>query len=482
MDHFITSVVSTTYRCRKVELSYSTMNIRPIYFYANSTAAKDFMPSDKLQEAFYRTLAQFPWFAGYYKQSRKGGLNVVVDRNSLNLPEYRESQSDKHFREIQSAKFNPTTLPGDIFSVGHIPCPDKETRKIKLVSIHIVRLKDNSGIVIAASFNHGVADGTSAVLFLNRWAEETRALVSGEKVADASFCFGVDTLMEHLPTERSPLGETARAVLSKKSRLGDFIMWLSPNKRGKLLNHLARKAPTRGHLFRIPRAKLDEFHNKVLECLPPESRLSTNDVLSAAFNKVHEQAAADVAKGNRGWIAKLTGRANAISGEHCMVVACDLRGRLGMAELNFIGNPISGEYVVTPMDQAHSPITMESIAAVAAQVRSLVSSLTPPYIGQLIEMTESDDVYTADIIAASMGYKLVSVTTNMVSRNMYRTDFGNGVQTMVTIHPDFGPGTFVILQSPPPSTDVLVNISVQSPVMERILKNGFWMDMAEVIY
>ncbi|ORX66549.1 hypothetical protein DL89DRAFT_270086 [Linderina pennispora] len=294
MDHFVNSVESQKYVCRRHDMLTSLVT---------------------LEEGFYRTLVLCPWFAC----------------------------------KIQSSGFNRATWPDGLVPVGPVPCPDKATGKIKLLHIHVVRLKDNSGMVISVNFNHGVAD------------DETRALVNGR------------------PAKQ----------LSTKSRVADFILWLSPNKRTRLI---------------------DGLRSQVLEHLPHGTRLSTNDVISAVLHRVHEQSV------------------NGAAGEHCTSVIVD------HPSMNYMGNPVFGEL-------AHQPITAKTISV------------------------------------------LVTTTTNTVaSAKMYAADFGNGVQAYSTTHPELSMGVFVILPSPPPSNDILVNICDASSVMDGVLKNEFWSDFAEMIY
>ncbi|ORX64469.1 hypothetical protein DL89DRAFT_185650 [Linderina pennispora] len=479
MDHFVDSIESQKYICRRFDMLTSHITIRFLFFYANSGGAEDFMPGRQLEEGFYRILALCPWFAGVIKQTRGGGMEVIVDKGNLNMPDYRESQSLVPFSKIQSSGFNRATWPDDLVPVGLAAYPDETTRMIKLLHIHVVRLKDNSGVAISVNFNHGVADATTAITFLNRWADETRALVTGVPVAEATFCFGADIIKRHLPSERAPLSEVSCKVLSAKSRVADFIMWLSPNRRGLLMNYLINSASPRGHLFRISRAKIDGLRDQVLEHLPHGTRLSTNDIISAVAHRVHEQA---VARKQQGWLAKLTDRKNRLAGEHCTLVVANFRGHLGMTELNYMGNPVFGEFVLTPMHQAHLPITPKTISVVAAQIRSLVSAITLPRIGQNIDVFDSGEKYAADFFAVAMNHKLVTATSNIASTKMYAADFGHGVQAFSTVHPEFSMGLFSILQSPPPSKDILVNFCDAALVMDGFLKNEFWSDFSELVY
>ncbi|ORX68093.1 hypothetical protein DL89DRAFT_258695 [Linderina pennispora] len=479
MDHFVNSVESKRYICSRLDMLLSEIALRFLFFYANATGAGDFMPGNTLKEGFYRTLTLCPWFAGDIKQTSGGGMEVIVDKDNLNMPDYRESASSVHFSKIQSSGFSPATWPDDVVPVGLVPCPDKATGRIKLLHVHIVRLKDNSGMAISVNFNHGVADSNSIMTFVNRWADETRALVTGVPVAEVTYCFGADIIKKHLPSERAPLSEASSKVLSVKSRVADFIMWLSPNKRRRLMSYLVNSASPRGHLFRISRAKIDGLRSQVLEHLPHGTRLSTNDIISAVAHRVHEQA---VIRKHRGWLKKLTDRKNGAAGEHCTVVVVNYRHHLGMAELNFMGNPALAEYFLTPMHQAHLPITPKTIAMVASQIRSRVSAVTSPRIGQTVDILESGDTSTGNFLAIAMNYKVLTGASNIASLKMYIADFGSGVQAFSTVPPELNMGSFMILPSPPPSKDILINYFDASSVMDSVMKNEFWSEFSELIY
>ncbi|ORX66108.1 hypothetical protein DL89DRAFT_71939 [Linderina pennispora] len=457
----------------------SYVTARFLFFYANSAGAEDFMPGRQLEEGFYRTLALCPWFAGDIKPTRDGGMEVIVDKGNLNMPYYRESQSLVRFSKIQSSGFNRTTWPDDLVPVGPVPCIDRATGMVKLLHVHVVRLKDNSGVAISVNFNHGVADGTSVLNYFNRWADETRALVTGVPVAEATFCFGADIIKRHLPSERASLSEASQKVLSSKSYVADFIMWLSLDKRRKLMSYLINSASPRGHLFRISRAKIDRLRNQVLEHLPHGTRLSTNDIISAVLHRVHEQV---VTRKQQGWLESLMDWMNGAAGEHCTVVIADYRRHLGMAELNYMGNPVYGEVVLTPMHQAYQPITPKTISVVASQIRSLISALTLPRIGQTVDAFDSDEKHAADFFAVAMNHKLLTRTSNIASTKMYAADFGHGVQAFSTTHPELAMGLFVILPSPPPSKDILVSFCDAPSVMDSVLKNEFWSDISELVY
>ncbi|KAJ1997559.1 hypothetical protein GGI04_005353, partial [Coemansia thaxteri] len=53
------------------------------------TGAADFMASDMLHNSFYVALLDYPILAGHMAKDGAGHAMIVVDRDNLNLPEYR---------------------------------------------------------------------------------------------------------------------------------------------------------------------------------------------------------------------------------------------------------------------------------------------------------------------------------------------------------------------------------------------------------
>ncbi|ORX74720.1 hypothetical protein DL89DRAFT_264530 [Linderina pennispora] len=473
MDSLAANVETKSYKLGKTDTIISILNARMVCFYENRDSSSTFMPSDKLKEGFSRALTKFPWLLGHLKQTRDKLLEVVVDKCNLNMPIYRETQSDVHFSDINSADYNPETWPSDLISTGSTTCPEKDTGVIKLLNIHVVRLKENSGMIISAGFCHGVADGTSYFTFLNHWADETRTLITGDPLEEVGYCFDPALLLQYLPSERTPLSETTKEVLSLNSRIGNFIMRLSPTARGKLLNFIDSKTPLRGHLFRISHKALDELRSQVLECMPPGSRVSDNDLLVATAYKVHGQAELEAASNSKGTRAQ---------GEHGCSINCNVTGILGMGNLNYVGNPLIGVYIKNPMDHAQAPLTAQTIADIAGQVRSETSNISPPYVAEYMDTFNAPSCKLGTFTALATHYNVFTITSNIRRLKMYDADFGSGVQAFTTVPPDYGAGVFIFMPSPSASKDIIVNVSASPAVMDCILKNRHWMELAEFVY
>ncbi|ORX74157.1 hypothetical protein DL89DRAFT_264107 [Linderina pennispora] len=441
MDSLAANVETKSYKFGKLDAIISILRARMVCFYENHATSS--------RRGSHRTLVKFPWLLGHLKQTRDGTGN-------LNMPIYREKQSDVHFSDIKSAAYNPETWPSDLISTNSITCPEKDTGVIKLVNVHVVRLKGNSGMIISAGFCHGVADGTSCFTFLNRWADETRMLITGDPLEEVEYCFDPALLLQYLPSERTPLSETTKEVLSLNSRIGNFIMRLSPTARGKLLNFIDSKTPLHGHLFRISHKALDELRSQVLECMPPGSRVSDNDLLVATAYKVHGQAELEAASNSKGLFARLFQCRTRAQGEHCLLTNFNVTGLLGMGNLNYVGNPLMGE--------------------------SATSNISPPYVAEYMDTFNAPSCKLGTFTALTTHYNVFTTTSNVRRLKMYDADFGSGVQAFTTVPPDYGAGVFLFMPSPSASKDIIVNVSASPAVMDCILKNRHWMELAEFVY
>ncbi|ORX73919.1 hypothetical protein DL89DRAFT_263936 [Linderina pennispora] len=482
MDDLLDKIESGVYPLSAFDEIISYVNIRHVNFYSNRDATTDFMPADKLETAFYKTLSLFPLFVGDLSQRADGRMEIVIDKDNLNIPGYMESQSDVSFSDIESLSFNQSTWPTNLSTTGTIACPDAETNRIKLANIHVIRLKDNSGVIISTSFAHAVTDGYGCFEFLNCWGDQTRALITGQPVQESRYCFDRAVIRRLMPSERAPLNQTTRDMYTKSSYLTNWISWLSPSMRGKLMRYSSSKNPVEGCLFRIPRVKLDELRSQVLNYVPPGTRISDNDLISALTYKVLTQATMEATGGGSGWISSAISRAMGIKDGHCLGISCDVRHRLGMEDLNYIGNPIHQVFIPTSAEYATRRISPEALATIAFQVRQAVSLATPPYIGSLYELLESGGTSLGNFIVGMTSYRLTLWISNQTRFGIYKADFGNGVQSFATIIPDFGEGSIILLPSPPPCKDVLVNLTVSPKVKENILKNEFWTNIAEFFF
>ncbi|KAJ1728165.1 hypothetical protein LPJ61_004183 [Coemansia biformis] len=122
----------------------SFVRIPSISVFENANSAVDFMPTELLHDSLYDTLSKFPVLVGRLRKGDNGFLSVAVDKYDLNMPEFKEIYCDTHYDELAEANFSTKCLPNwdstsSAFATG------RRVDEIKLASVQIVRLQDNSG-------------------------------------------------------------------------------------------------------------------------------------------------------------------------------------------------------------------------------------------------------------------------------------------------------------------------------------------------
>ncbi|KAJ2484502.1 hypothetical protein IWW37_006143, partial [Coemansia sp. RSA 2050] len=170
MDKLLLGIQPQTIELCVLDTLLSFSNIPFFFFYGNDGNDSSFMPSELLHDSFIVALLDFPILVGHLEIDGSGRARVVVDNNNLNIPEYRESQCDMHFRDLQALKFSWDVLPAGVAATGSVTTADTDG-VIKLANIHVVRLQDSSGLVLFISTTHAIFDGIGYCKFVNRWAE-----------------------------------------------------------------------------------------------------------------------------------------------------------------------------------------------------------------------------------------------------------------------------------------------------------------------
>ncbi|KAJ2031436.1 hypothetical protein IWW57_000710, partial [Coemansia sp. S610] len=135
MDKLLRGIQSHTVDLCVLDTLLSFSNISFLFYYGNDDNNPNFMPSRILHESFVRTLLDFPILVGRLEMDGGGRAKIVVNRNSFNVPEYRESQSDVHFNDLRASMFSWDALPKGAATAGSVTTASADG-SIKLASIH----------------------------------------------------------------------------------------------------------------------------------------------------------------------------------------------------------------------------------------------------------------------------------------------------------------------------------------------------------
>ncbi|KAJ2575292.1 hypothetical protein GGH19_003126, partial [Coemansia sp. RSA 1807] len=149
MEAFMSTIKAQQFALNAWDMAASFTNIPYIYYFKNpnSGSADDFMPSSRLRASFLKVIEEFPILVGHITVGKDGRCLVDVNPHNLNMPEYLESQSTVHFHDLEKAKFSWDALPQNVATVGAFPAVGV-SGIIKLVNVNIIRLAENSGLVL----------------------------------------------------------------------------------------------------------------------------------------------------------------------------------------------------------------------------------------------------------------------------------------------------------------------------------------------
>ncbi|KAJ2784533.1 hypothetical protein H4R18_001073 [Coemansia javaensis] len=485
MDSFLKNVKSQTFALCGWDTVVALVNIPFTYYFKNTNAdpGAPFMPSGMLRASFLRALQEFPIFAGHLVFNSAGRGFVVVDKDNLNMPEYIESQSQVHYRFLEAARFSWDAVPHEVVTVNTCTTRGK-SGIIKLLNVHVVRLRNNSGLILFVSTPHYIVDGVGYTEFMTRWAELCRWMASGSVAEPPSrdCIFDRRAIVRALPDAEEDIGPTASRIYKARSLLGHFIASLSPESLGDFLAEGLRMIPSEAHTFYISREAIEILRAQAYARCADSPRLSDNDIITALTSHV-------VAKGirtdaerpeNQGlWTRAKRAAARAIlgnAGEFMTMVIADIRPRLKkLGEARYAGGSVSGFPVFHPMDElARGTDFYGMLAAAGGRIRACVNGLTAPYIRGINRVLDEDPKMYAHAWAQIMMRPQTLLITNQTRFGLYGCDFGAGAPRWVGGMPTFATNMACILPMDHPSDGYNVYLSAEKQIMRCVLEDEVW--------
>ncbi|KAI9480205.1 hypothetical protein LPJ78_001220 [Coemansia sp. RSA 989] len=494
MDEFIATVESHEVPLHPLDTQAAFLNVPYHFFYPNESRSDGFMPSDVLRRTFYQALKRYPILAGYLRSEGTGKTTVVVDKNDLNMPEYLESTSDVPFSQMQEAKFHNSSWPAGLSTAGAITTAGKDGR-IKLANIHVVRMKDNSGVVIFVNIPHYVVDGTGFFSFVELWgticrAERTADVELKQRAAKQEFCFDRGLISRSLPATRKPLDSQTVNVYTGFSPLADWLAWLSPTTRGRVLEKAKFSSNVVSHTFRVSRDSLKQLQSQVCEHITDDGlQVADTHVLAALISKMvaqaHKKCREQGGQSSSLFGTLLSALSSMVFGpetHQSLNLLADVRHGLDIADKSYMGNGLIPHNTQCPLSVLEAPTNAESLAEATNIVSRIYGNADGPLVASFVDMISArPSCFTRPMVYLAR-HPTSLVITNETGFKLYKADFGDGLPEWVCTIPSFVANFIGFLPSPPPSTDIVVNITLKAPVMKHILNNEFWRDLATIVY
>ncbi|KAJ2358584.1 hypothetical protein GGF43_000712 [Coemansia sp. RSA 2618] len=494
MDSFLKNIKSQTYALNGWDFISSFANIPFSYYFKNTNSdgvAADFMPSSLLRASFLRTLQEFPILAGHLVMDKGRGF-IVVDKNNLNMPEYFESQSSIDYKFVEAGGFSWESLPHKVATVTASPSKSA-SGQLKLVNVNVVRLRNNSGLVLFINMPHYVVDGVGYSAFVRRWAEVCTWMQDGKYTTELphrEYTFDRSLISAAMTDDMLPLDKPCSRAFATKTLLGQLLARLSPETLGDVLVEGTKLMPATGHIFHISKRTITEIRQRIAKTEQVgELRISDNDILTAMISQAVAQGVEEKSKTRKFFSSALRAVTRPLlsKDEFLTLVVADIRPRLKhlkqLTSAQYAGGCITGMPIFNSTSKlVESGSNNTAFAGIAASVRKMVSNLTDEYISGLDYQIGGNSTSYAHALALAITTAEKVIITNQTRFGLYECDFGFGTPKWISPMSSFVTNFASILPVNPTQDGYNVYLSLEKYVMNSVLKNEFWSQHTDLIY
>ncbi|KAJ1860234.1 hypothetical protein LPJ73_001467 [Coemansia sp. RSA 2703] len=486
MNNFVSNIKSQVIPLTVIDTQGSFSNIPFVFFYENKTGSDSFMQSETLRNSFFMTMQQVPMFAGRIKTEGRGRVSIFVDKDNINMPDYRESSSDVHFDDLKAAGYSWSSWPQGVNTAG--PMTEAgEDGEIKLINVHVIRLKNNSGVMIYVSMVHYAVDGPAHMEVVLRWCQNFRLAEEGRSANISDLPpFVTDRSLIHssLSSERAPVDEETEKTFTGFSLIAEWLAWISPKLRGRIISTIVDGNSKETHIFHISAASFKRLRDTVSEHIPDGFKFSDNDLVLALATKTMVQAQQVVEDRAQGILKRIQSTIFSQDSSKILPLAVifEVREHLGLSEKQYAGNVLIPKIVLADLAELKTQTSAESLARAVVSYEPTTRTMSPAYIASHVEMVTSRPSSFTRPISRFVGHKTAMTFVYDVMPNMYEADFGHGRPEWVSPIQPFRANAVLLLTHKDPTDGIDVFMTAYPDTMKVILKNEFWMDVANVIY
>ncbi|KAJ1662478.1 hypothetical protein EV178_005836 [Coemansia sp. RSA 1646] len=357
---------------------------------------------------------------------------------------------------------------------GHIKCKGRGNAKIVI----------DKGSINVPDIPHYAVDGEAHMEVVRRWGTICLMMLNDDEDNInklPAFSFDRSEVLAKLPKARIPVDSTTRKIFTKPSIMSEWLAWVSPRMRGYLQSKIIKCQKARTHLFHVSQESFGRLKDKLSEHLPKDNDITINHLLLALTTKTLAQAHMAVANEKR--TRRLTMRlCRRKEGVLPIGVVFETRSQLKLASKGYIGNVLMPKIVLKPLNELESTTTTESLAKTVSGFDEVVNNISAPLVASYIDMVNPrPSSFTRPAMSFSF-HKSAMTFIYDIMPDMYVTDFGYGRPMWVSPVEPFRANAVLLLTGRDSKDGVDVFMSTFPKAMDEILKNDFWMSVAQKIY
>ncbi|KAJ1647100.1 hypothetical protein J3B02_000692 [Coemansia erecta] len=487
----IDDIQPASFRLSEQDALMSLFNHPLVHFYQNTDRKDDFMPTKRLQQALVLALKEFSILLGHVQKADAGLDRVAVDRNHINNPEFTESFSSIHYSDLLSAQFNWSVWPDGVASAGATVAPSSDG-SIKLLSVHLTRLADNSGVILFCNIPHYIVDGFGYYEFLSRWACVCRELsftndksnnIRAKNVSEQSlFLFDRETALKSLQSQYQlkPLGPLVNTIFKKDSVASRLFASLRYTSRLRITSIGMRLRYGLASWFWIPAEKVDLLLKLVID--DPTCHLSKHEIsnyalvtalIDTAFVRAQRQMASEcsliakVASFVGGILAKLL--ASQVANEHILINMVHTRHHLEPLDGYYFGNPIFLHPISMQTKHVAEENAKSSFIRLALTISQELRSIDGPAARGFVDMVCANPSAHARFTAFASTASSALTVVDERSYKMDSVDFGNGGPAWISGIQLHMPNMVALFQQPAPMHNGIAVFASLEPGIARLI-------------
>ncbi|KAJ2654036.1 hypothetical protein IWW48_006335 [Coemansia sp. RSA 1200] len=497
MNTFTSTVESQTIWLDFTDAVLFPFSVSVGYWYENTTTGgsssmDEFMPADVLEQAFYKTMQEFPILAGQLKSADSGRQYVEVDKDSLNMPVYTDTHCDLEYSTLSKSGFNLYKLPMDLNNESGVPIPSGLAGgKIVPAYFRIFRFKNNSGVLVYASVAHYITDGYGYSQFMNRWAETAKSMQQSQNNSTPhvvrQYIHNRSFHDNYRSSETTALSASVvESVTASGGWFAKCLAWLAPETRGRIFKALSNATDRSCSYFHVSSKTLEDLRTRVQACAPEGTRYTINDVVTAFLVIIVGQAKE---KANIEWwnrpvpqmlrMLSLNRLGNPAGLEFIFNV--NLRSRIDHPEANnYMGNMVDTGSLAVTRDQIHQQTADETLSALALQIhQATVLSTNKEFIGQRGYLMNKKPEYC---MWPSWWFATGSekfAVSNQSRFDHYGLDFGAGIPSMVRQGPHAFTDNLYIMPDHPDTGGLVFEFKIPRDVEANLIRDNRWMKLVD---
>ncbi|KAJ2777720.1 hypothetical protein GGI15_004411 [Coemansia interrupta] len=469
------SISAQEYELLSIDYAQGESDMNFVFFF-HLPRHKTSLTIKRLTDSLFKTMIQFPVLLGRItapKESSGGGKwKVVFDPDDPNWPDVSEASANRvTLASIKRTDYAWRRWP----RASRVPNLCQRAGN-PLFGLHIVRYACG-GISLHTKVRHQVMDGCGIWQFYRAWASMCYALSRRPQRKLMAARGDSEVLMHSRSSVLSAIGTVEGSVDQggMLDELDRFFERVALHRQSSAHAEVPRHMPARMHRFGITYQalhRLKQRHGTMSACSPGHAQLfttphkityvSTNDLLCALFWRAISRAHQAV---------------NPSDPNTCMMLACDVRHRIGLPP-TYSGN-LSFPLI---MHSTKDELDGQKLTDTATCIRHRINGITAGFVHESLALLASEQLMQKLISLFDPANCFFSASITSGFRMFDMSDFGFGQPAHIDIPAYLDPGFSIFMPTRSSKTAVNVCISLRNDVFKHMAADSEFTEFVDMIH